>query len=231
MQNKAHWMLELLESATRLRVLAKLRRAGRVPGGKKFCNAWDWSLTLSTDLASILAMAVHCQHSLGQIVWTLVLLKCITHIYALIFVPESLKQRKLRHSESRVPQVPWLRGTEKGKRKKHAATIHVSVCVCVCLSACLCVFKTAVSLNMKIWEKFWLKLKVTVSNGFPIVYLSCASMAEVLHYLGISHSFFVFLCITRFSTLHLKWSWISFITSILRDCFCGCLGFQIPCNS
>ena len=73
MQNKAHWMLELLESATRLRVLAKLRRADRVPGGKKFCNAWDWRLRLSTDLASILAVAVHRQHSFGQVVRTLVL--------------------------------------------------------------------------------------------------------------------------------------------------------------
>ena len=154
MQNKAHWMLEILESATRLRVLAKLRHADRVPGSKKFCNAWDWRLTLSTDLASILAVAVHRQHSFGQVVWTLVLYKA-----SLTSMRFTLKGHNLCSRVFETMQIETLGITSassalaarhgEGKTRKHAATVHVSVCVCVFVW-CLCVVNTAVSLNIKI---------------------------------------------------------------------------------
>ena len=69
-----------------------------------------------------------------------------------MFVPESLRQGKLRHSESRVPQRPRLRRMQN-TQGKHAAMVVVSVCVR------LHVCNTIVSLHMKIWERFCFKLK------------------------------------------------------------------------
>ena len=173
---------------------------------------WQWLSTVNTDLGR--SSALWCfrkRHSYRP-----------SHWKAIMFVPESLRQGKLRHSESRVPQRPRLRRMQN-TQGEHAAMVVVSVCVR--LHVCIPI----VSLHMKIWERFVSSWKISISNGFPIVYLFCPWMAEVLHHPGIwlSHSFFVFFVK---GLIHLKWSGISFINSILRDFFCGCLGFKIPLN-
>ena len=40
-----------------------IRLTNQVSGSKKFCTAWNWRLTLDTNLASRLAMAVHRQQT------------------------------------------------------------------------------------------------------------------------------------------------------------------------
>ena len=84
----------------------------------------------------------------------------------------------------------------EGKTRKHTATIHVSVCVCVCLSDVCVLFIQRYHWTYKYGKDFDWSWQVTISNGSPIVYLSCEWMAEVLHHLGIwsAHSLFVFLC-------------------------------------
>ena len=57
-------------------------------------------------------------------------------------------------------------------------------CLCVCVGLHIC--NTMVSLHMKIWKRFCLKLQSRISN----VYLSCPWMAEVLHHLGIRSLYF-----------------------------------------
>ena len=129
---------------------------------------WQWLSTVSTASgrsSELWCFKKHHSHL------------CPSHWKAIIFVPESLRQRQLRHSESRVPQVPWRRGTEKGKRENMPPqSMFLSVCVFVW---CLCVVNTAVSLNMKIWERFWLKLTSHhfkwISNCLPLVWMDGGS--------------------------------------------------------
>ena len=60
-----------------------------------------------------------------------------SHWKAIISVPEFLRHRKLRHSESWVPQVPWPCRAGRENRKNMPPIIHISICMWVCLSACL----------------------------------------------------------------------------------------------
>ena len=135
--SKNVWLYEMAVQI--LKAKKSLRRTNQMSGSKKFCTAWNERLIdtgLDTNLASRLAMAVHRQHRLGQIVCPLVLYKSSlisrprpSHWKAIIFVPESVRWRKLRHSESEVSQVPWL-GRMQGTREKHAAMVFVCESVC-----------------------------------------------------------------------------------------------------
>ena len=135
--SKNVWLYEMAVQI--LTAKKSLRRTNQMSGSKKFCTAWNERLIdtgLDTNLASRLAMAVHRQHRLGQIVCPLVLYKSSlisrprpSHWKAIIFVPESVRWRKLRHSESEVSQVPWL-GRMQGTREKHAAMVFVCESVC-----------------------------------------------------------------------------------------------------
>ena len=65
-------------------------------------------------------------------------------------------------------------GREKGKNMPPLSMfMSVCVCVCVCLCVCMFVYYTVVSLNMKIWERFCLKLKSQhfkwISTCLPLV--------------------------------------------------------------
>ena len=109
-------------------------------------------------------------------------------------------------------------------RGKHAAMF---LSACVGLHVC----NTIVSLHMKIWERFCLKLESRHFKRISSVYASCPWMPEVLHHGNMKYDFHIhslyFFGIQRKTC---EWSWISFINSILRDFFCGCLGFKIPLN-
>ena len=89
-----------------------------------------------------------------------------------------------------MPQSALAARHGKGKREKHAAIIHVSVCDQVCVSVCVClhVCNTMVSLHMKIWERFCLKLKSRISNCLPLVSMDDRSPTSP------GNSFFVFCC-------------------------------------
>ena len=70
--------------------------------------------------------------------------------------------------------MPWLHRMQR-TRGKHAAMF---LSACVGLHVC----NTIVSLHMKIWEKFCLKLESRHFKRISSVYASCPWMPEVLHH-------------------------------------------------
>ncbi len=111
-----------------------LRRTNQVPGSKEFCTAWNWKLTLDTNLANRLAMAVHRQQTnLGRssVLW------CFTKS-SLISKPFTLKGHSFcsrifeitLNSDTRKQEVVTCLGCaqRKGTRENHAA-MFLSVCV------------------------------------------------------------------------------------------------------
>ena len=165
------------------------------PGiSKKFCT---WNRWLArTNLASILAAVPTVTDFLRRSseLW------CFRKS-----TPFTLKGHNLSSRIFETSQIETLRITSassalavprgKGKQEKHAAIIHISICVWVCLSACFyiiqCCHWTWNYENDFVWS--WC---VSISNGFPIVYLSCPWMAEVLHHLGIWSFIAFILCIS-----------------------------------
>ena len=137
----------------------------------------NWRLTLATNLANRFAMAFHRQQTdLGNssVVWCFT--RFFTHIYAIlrpshwkatIFVPKSLRSRKLRHSESRGRHLPWMCPKE---RHTGSTCRRVFVCLCVGLHACNTVVSFIAHENMgKIL--FELKLNSRHFNWMLFVFL------------------------------------------------------------
>ena len=94
-----------------------------------------------------------------------------SHWKAIIFLPESFRHRKLRRSESRVPQVPWL--CRAGRENRKTCRHHPYFYLCVGVFVCMFLYYTVLSLNMKLWERFCLKLMCQhfkwISNCLPLV--------------------------------------------------------------
>ena len=119
-----------------------------------------------------------------------------SHWKAIIFVPGSLRHRKLRHSESRVPQVPWLCCAGRENRKNMPpSSIFLSVCGCVCLHVCILY---SVVIEHEIVRKILFEVDESAFQMDFQLFTSCVhgwrKSYTTWEHDHLSHSFFVFLC-------------------------------------
>ena len=145
-------------------------------------------------------MAVQTQYRFGQIVCPLVLYKA-----SLVSSPFTLEGHNFCSRIFEITSALLALAAPHARRMGQTCR-YVFVCVCVGLH----IRNTMVSLHMKIWERFCLKLQSRISN----VYLSCPWMAEVLHHLGIRSLYFVVnIHICQYIHNHIHINIITFNTS------------------